>query len=33
MNVLTTDGSALNRFDFFDSDDIDEKSIGGSVLK
>ena len=22
MNVLTTDGSYLNRYDFFDSDDI-----------
>jgi hypothetical protein len=33
MNVLTTDGSAANKFDFFDSDDIEQKSIGGSILK
>ena len=33
MNVLTTDGSFWNRYDFFDSDDINQKSVGGSVLK
>ena len=33
MNMLTTDGSAANKFDFFDSDDIEQKSIGGSILK
>lgn len=33
MNVLTTDGSFWNRYDFFDSDDINQKSIGGSILK
>lgn len=33
MNVLTTDGSYWNKFDFFDSDDITQKSIGGSILK
>ena len=33
MNTITTDGSTLNRYDFFDSDDIDQKSIGGMVLK
>lgn len=33
MNVLTTDGSIANKFDFFDSDDIEQKSFGGSVLK
>lgn len=33
MNVLTTDGSKWNQYDFFDSDDIDQKSIGGSVMK
>ena len=33
MNILTTDGSWLNQYDFFDSDDINQKSIGGSVLK
>lgn len=33
MNVLTTDGSFWNQYDFFDSDDINQKSIGGTVLK
>lgn len=33
MNVLTTDGSFANRFDFFDSDDVEQKSIGGSILR
>lgn len=33
MNVLTTDGSFWNRYDFFDSDDINQKSVGGTVLK
>lgn len=33
MNVLTTDGSFANKFDFFDSDDLEQKSIGGSILK
>jgi hypothetical protein len=33
LNVLTEDGSTLNKFDFFDSDDIKQKSIGGSILK
>lgn len=33
FNTLTTDGSAWNKYDFFDSDDIEQKSIGGSVLK
>jgi hypothetical protein len=33
MNVLTTDGSAANKFDFIDSDDIDQKSVGGTILK
>lgn len=33
MNVLTTDGSFWNRYDFFDSDDINQKSVGGSILK
>ena len=33
MNVLTDDGSTLNKYDFFDSDDIEQKSIGGSLLK
>ena len=33
FNTLTTDGSAWNKYDFFDSDSIEQKSIGGSVLK
>lgn len=33
INTLTTDGSWANRFDPFDSDDIKEKSIGGSLVK
>lgn len=33
MNILTKDGSTLNKFDFFDSDDIEQKSVVGSVLK
>lgn len=33
FNTLTTDGSALNKYDFFDSDDIKQKSIGGSIAK
>lgn len=33
MNVLTTDGSFWNKYDFFDSDDIEQKSIGGTALK
>lgn len=33
MNVLTKEGSWLNQYDFFDSDDINQKSIGGSILK
>ena len=33
LNVLTTDGSFANKFDFFDEDDIKQKSIGGSLLR
>lgn len=33
MNILTTDGSFANKFDFFDSDDIEQKSWAGSILK
>jgi len=33
MNTFTKDGSTLNRYDFFDSDDINQKSVGGSILK
>lgn len=32
-NVLTTDGSFWNKFDPFDSDDIQQKSIAGSLIK
>lgn len=33
MNTLTTDGSIWNKFDFFDSDDLDQKGMGSSLLK
>lgn len=33
MNTLTADGSVWNKFDFFDSDDLDQKGIGSSLLK
>lgn len=33
MNMLTTDGSFANKFDFFDSDDLEQKSWAGSILK
>lgn len=33
MNTLTTDGSVWNKFDFFDSDDLDQKRVGSSLLK
>ena len=33
MNTLTTDGSVWNKFDFFDSDDLEQKGIGSSLLK
>ena len=33
MNTLTTDGSFWNEYDFFDSDDLKQKSIGGSLMK
>lgn len=33
FNTLTTDGSSWNKYDFFDSDDIEQKSIGGSIAK
>ena len=33
MNVLTTDGSFWNRYDIFDEDDINQKSVGGTVMK
>lgn len=33
MNVLTRDGSFMNKFDFFDSDDIEQKSVVGTTFK
>lgn len=33
MNTLTVDGSKINRYDFFDSDDLEQKSVVGSVLR
>lgn len=33
MNVLTEDGSTWNKYDFFDSDDIEQKSVGGTIMK
>lgn len=33
MNTLTTDGSFWNEYDFFDSDDLKQKSITGSLMK
>lgn len=33
MNTLTRDGSVWNKYDFFDSDDLSQKSIGGSIMK
>lgn len=33
MNTLTTDGSVWNKFDFFDSDDLDQKGVSSSLLK
>lgn len=32
LNTLTTDGSAINKYDFFDSDGLD-KSLGGSLMR
>lgn len=32
LNTLTTDGSSWNKYDFFDSDDL-QKSTGGTFLK
>ena len=33
MNTLTVDGSKANAYDFFDSDDLDQKNVIGSVMK
>lgn len=33
LNTITTDGTRLNQFDFFDSDDINQKSAVGTLMK
>ena len=33
FNMITTDGSFANQFDFFDADDIEQKSIGGTIMR
>ena len=33
MNTLTVDGSKANKYDFFDSDDLEQKSFVGNVMK
>jgi hypothetical protein len=33
MNTLTVEGTTLNKYDFFDSDDLQQKSFVGNVLK
>lgn len=33
MNTLTVDGSKANKYDFFDSDDLEQKGIVSNVLK
>lgn len=33
FNMLTTDGSALNQYDFFDTDDLEQKSVGGTIIR
>lgn len=33
MNTLTVDGSSWNKYDFFDSDDLEQKSVIGNVMK
>lgn len=33
MNTLTVDGSKANKYDFFDSDDLEQKSAIGTVMK
>jgi hypothetical protein len=33
FNMLTTDGSVINQFDFFDTDDLEQKSIGGTLMR
>lgn len=33
MNTLTVDGSKANKYDFFDSDDLEQKSAIGTVMR
>jgi hypothetical protein len=33
MNTLTVDGSKVNKYDFFDSDDLEQKHVIGTTLK
>jgi hypothetical protein len=33
MNTLTVDGSKINKYDFFDSDDLEQKSFIGTTMK
>ena len=33
MNTLTVDGSKANKYDFFDSDDLEQKSFIGNTMK
>lgn len=33
LNMLTVDGSDWNKYDFFDSDDLEQKSVGGTILR
>ncbi|MCF0114005.1 MAG: hypothetical protein HUJ56_01530 [Erysipelotrichaceae bacterium] len=33
MNTITTDGSRWNQYDFFDSDDMNQKSVGKTLAK
>mgnify|MGYP003289231792 CR=1 FL=1 len=33
LDTLTVDGSAANAYDFFDSDDLQQKKVIGSVMK
>ena len=33
FNMLTTDGSTANKFDFFDTDDLEQKSAFGTLLR
>ena len=33
LDTLTKDGSKLNRFDFFDADDIEQKNLVGTIMR